>query len=218
MMFLNWLFAMWLAVAPGTSPAVFFASTNAYAGTAVNDATVGTLAWTFTSDAQGAPDNLVAYCASSAYGITNYLKATNFGFSIPGGATISGVQVSVRKGYWLDITVKDSEVKLVKADGTIGSTNKSTGATWPAAPSGASASVVNYGGSSDTWGGDANTDWNDADCGVVLSADFQSGTLNSTAAIVDSVQITITYNTAPGMPRRTVISRAGSITHLRKGA
>lgn len=204
---LNWFFALWLLLTPGTTP-LFFTSASDYAGTGADDATVGTKTWSNPSNITGTSDNIVADIATNSYGITHYLKATNFGFSIPGGATISGVQVAVRKAYWIDIVVKDSEVKLVKADGSIGTTNKSTGATWPLSPSASGASVVNYGGSSDTWGGDAATDWNDVDSGVVIAADFQSGTLNLTSAFVDSIQITVTYNVAPGGPRRTVVSQA----------
>jgi len=210
---LNSLFTLWLLLAPGTTP-MFFTSASANAGTGADDATVGTKTWSNPGNATGASDNLAADVLANSYGITHYLKATNFGFSIPGGATISGVQVSVRKAYWIDITVKDSEIKLVKADGSIGSTNKSTGATWPLSPSVSGASVVNYGGSSDTWGGDANTDWNDADSGVVIAADFQSGTTNLTDAFVDNISITITYNSAPGGPRRTVVSQARALSHV----
>ena len=205
---LNFILSCLLSLSPGTA---WFTSSSAYAGTGANDATVGTLTWSNPSFATGSPDNNVTDVTTNSYGTTKYLKVTNFGFSLPGGVSITGCQVAIKRAYWIDITTKDSAIKLVLADGSIGSTNKSTGATWPLSPTASGASTTTFGGSSDNWGGDANTDWNDVDTGVVISADMSTGTTNSTTAFVDSVQVTLTYNVAPSMPRRTIVSKLRKI-------
>lgn len=65
-------------------------------GTAANNSAVGTRAWTsvnniFTSAA--------SYATATDSGLgtwsTNYLQASNFGFSIPGGSTITGIEVEI---------------------------------------------------------------------------------------------------------------------------
>jgi hypothetical protein len=59
----------------------------------------------------------------------------------------------------------DSEIKIVKSNGSIGSVNKSTGAWWPLTDS-----YVSYGSSSNLWGETwTPTDINDVDFGVVIS-------------------------------------------------
>jgi len=59
----------------------------------------------------------------------------------------------------------DSEIKIVKSNGSIGATNKSVGAAWNTTQA-----YYSYGGSADLWGETwANTDINDIDFGVVLS-------------------------------------------------
>jgi hypothetical protein len=68
-------------------------------GTMVDDATVGTVAWTNPTNA-GASDNSYATIGTSGRcGVFtgHYLKATNFGFSIPVGATITGILVEIER-------------------------------------------------------------------------------------------------------------------------
>lgn len=120
--------------------------------------------------------------------LTHYLKATNFGFAIPVGATINGIEVQIEKKSTLG-TITDSSVKIVKADGSIGSTNKALGTTWPT-----SDTTFSYGGSQDLWGETwAYTDINDSDFGVVLSVSLPMGE----TASVDYVKIIVNYTTAP---------------------
>jgi hypothetical protein len=66
---------------------------------------------------------------------------------------------------------KDYAVKIVKADGTIGSTNKAdTGTNWPS-----SDTYKSYGASNDLWGESwTPADINDADFGAVLSVTYVS--------------------------------------------
>ena len=58
-----------------------------------NDASVGTVAWSNTAFAMSS-DNSYATVADAT---SNYLTLTNFGFAIPGGSTIDGIEISIEK-------------------------------------------------------------------------------------------------------------------------
>jgi len=63
-------------------------------GTATNNASIGTLAWT-------TPGNIVSsndsYATQASKGITNYLSASNFGFAISIPSSIAGIVVEVER-------------------------------------------------------------------------------------------------------------------------
>jgi hypothetical protein len=68
-------------------------------------------------------------------------------------------------------TLQEDSIKIVKADGSIGSSDKSTNATLPS-----SDTYVFYGGSSDLWGETWSvSDINDTDFGVVISIYVDGG-------------------------------------------
>lgn len=130
--------------------------------TGADDATVGSITWVnpgniFSSDGSYATATMTATPS-------HYLKATNFGFSIPTGATILGIKVEIEK---LEAgSVFDNEVKIVKSDGSIGTTDKSNITEWPTTEA-----YTTYGGSSDLWGETwTATDINSANFGAVISA------------------------------------------------
>ena len=64
--------------------------------TLANDNSIGVVAWTNPSNA-GASDNSYATAIPSGTQTTYYLKTTNFGFGIPSGATVSGIEASVER-------------------------------------------------------------------------------------------------------------------------
>src|SRR3990167_6957610 len=97
----------------------------------------------------------------------------------------------------------DSSVKIVKSDGTIGTTNKASGSAWGAE------AYTTYGSSSDLWGETwAYTDINDVDFGVVISTLGQDG--NTPNAEIDHIRITVYYTEAAG---ETSVSQTLSITN-----
>ena len=151
-------------------------------GTAADDATVGTVAWTNPTNAQGAADNSDATCSLSI-ATSHYLKCTNFGFSMPTGATVDGVTVTFhRKGS--SGSPADSTVKLVVGGSFVGN-NKSAGATWPGTYEDKS-----FGGAADLWGATITpSDVNASNFGVGISA--TTGLI--VVANVDSVSITVNY-------------------------
>jgi len=159
-------------------------------GTLADDAAVGAVAWTNPGNAASS-DNAYAVFSSSGVQQSHYLRATNFGFSIPAGATIDGVTVSIERKAGNNTNLRyvvDSVVRLV-VGGTISGDNKAnTGSRWPTSDASAS-----YGGAADQWGLTLSaTDVNGTGFGVVLSA-TSGGSNGSTTGSVDHITITITY-------------------------
>lgn len=154
-------------------------------GTAANDASVGSNDWVSVDNIK-TDDTNYSECYFGFVLNSNYLKATNFGFAIPSGATINGIEVSINK--WCNTSgLEDERVSIVKSDGSIGSTNKGDiGTSWST-----SATVKKYGGSSDLWSETLSyTDINDSDFGIVLQAD-PSGA--GQRARVNYIKITVYY-------------------------
>ncbi len=171
-------------------------------GTMADDAAVGTLTW---ANPDNAKTNNTAYATFNAGYSTaqsHYLKATNFGFAIPSGATIDGVSVSIerRTGYVSGTYGRTTVVKLVKG-GTVSGDNKASATDWPDADA-----VASFGGVSDLWGLTlTDTDINDSTFGVVLSATITNDEeMFLNIGYVDYISITITYTTgAPaGVPKQ----------------
>ena len=139
-----------------------------------------------------ASDNNRATASLSSGNSTRYLKASNFGFNIPKGSTITGIKVEVERSIAGSTSggVKDSEVRIVKSDGTLGSRNYAdTGTSWPVQ---ASESYAAY-NPSDIWGESLSyANINSSNFGVAISA---AATSNRTAQ-VDNIRITVTYTKA----------------------
>jgi hypothetical protein len=165
-------------------------------GTAANDTGIGSASWGATVTGVLADDGTPASITTivSPGQATNYIKATNFGFSIPDGATIDGIVVEWEK--LLDSSSSnaliDHAVRIVKG-GTIGSTDMSSGAAWPT-----SYTFVGHGSSSDLWGETwSAADINSSGFGAALSVRENNGN-DLIAAKVDYVRITVHYTEAAG--------------------
>lgn len=157
-------------------------------GTAASDASVGTLSWSNFNNIMTSNDSRATVTVTSN-NITHYLKATNFGFNVPAGAIIQGITVGIERGRsgGSSGNIRDNEVKLVKSDGSIGSTNKASTTNWVTGES-----YFSYGGPADLWGESwTAADINDPDFGAVLSVVGVSS--NNRVASVDHVRITVTY-------------------------
>lgn len=164
-------------------------------GTAVNDTSIGTQAWDnptniYTSDnvyAGGTNPNSIIY---------NYLKATNFGFTIPSGATIDGIKVEVECNGSPAVSAfpKEYSMKIVKG-GTIDGTNKAnTANTLPQYTD----AYITFGGTTDKWG----LTWTDSDINASnfgfafsVSVDWDKAPV---AVSVDHIRITVYYTEGGG--------------------
>lgn len=159
------------------------------AGAIANDTSVGNVIWNAPGNAS-VSNGSYATASLSSGDRSEYLLASNFGFSIPNGATILGIEVDVeRKASSNTNTVRDNDVRIVHSNGSFGSVNKAHATNWPT-----SEAYATYGASSDLWN---ETDWSasvidDPNFGVVFSAMAFAGA-NPRTASVDDIRITVTY-------------------------
>ena len=162
---------------------------NSTAGTFADDSLVGAIAWTVGSPSSATKSSGLGTSA------THYLKATNFGFAIPTGATIVGIQARINKrGTYSDDgagtiynEVDDQYVRIIKG-GTVQTAQNRPAGVWPS---------VNgdsfHGGSSDLWGQTwTYTDINASNFGLAVTANLYRQ-IASTTAVVNSVQLTVYY-------------------------
>ena len=167
--------------------------------TIVDDSSVGTETWSNPGNAAASDDSRATVTVGAGVTPSHYLKATNFGFAIPAGATINGITVEVELSATQLNRVTDNAVRIVKG-GTIGSTDKSSGTTWPTTEA-----YRTYGGAADLWGETwAYSDINDSTFGFAISCGATgSGTRDGQ---VDHIRITIDYTAGGGstQPPRTM--------------
>lgn len=150
--------------------------------TIVDDATVGTVEWVNPDNAK-ASDNVYAVFTSGGTDISHYLKATNFGFSIPTGATINGILAEVEGkvgafSYYVDgFAVKANVIKTPRFQQGIFTTTEA---------------YIPYGSSSSLWGQAwTAADINDSGFGIAIDTNSGFG------ASIDHIRITV-YYTAGG--------------------
>lgn len=169
-------------------------SATELAGTGASDTGIGAAAWTSPGNIT-AEDSSSASCTASGSDITHGLQATNFGFSIPSGATIDGVVATFRRRYVFGTPV-DYSVRLIKG-GVYTGTDKALGAFWPPA-----FSKDSFGGSTDLWGTTlSDTDVNASNFGVMIQAQDDTGF--SSTFEVDSVEMTIHYTEGGGSGQKS---------------
>jgi len=168
----------------------------AQAGTNAADPAGTGAGWT-NSQNIAAQDNTTASASIAASSDGSALQATNFGFTIPTGSTITGITVKFVR--WASSSspgccIHDLHVQLLK-NGVVGGTDKATSTYWPQAgasgpaPGGAS---VNYGSATDLWG----QTWTPADIDASnFGVQFTPHNYKTSAvtAYADFVQITVNY-------------------------
>ncbi len=179
-------------------------STNS--GTGVNNAAVGSIAWTNPGNitTSGTPYATIPTVAIAT--TTNYLQGSNYGFSIPANAIIDGITLVIRRqtSGTTSPLLQDDRVSLVK-NGLIQPINKAQiNVNWSA-----SLGTATYGGVADNWGiAWTAADINDPTFGVVLSAVNPNTSFNRTAT-VDYMRITVNYS-IPGTLNWYTVSSGGS--------
>lgn len=152
-------------------------------GTLADDATVGTVTWTNPGNAASSNDTYAT--AALSISTSHYLKATNFGFTIPAGATIDGIEVTVEhKGSSLN-RITDNSIRLYKnGTGYVGD-NKAFD-SWSSADE-----VITYGGAADGWNASLSAaDVNDAGFGVGVSA---TTTFSTQTGSIDHITVKVYY-------------------------
>ncbi|MDO8743221.1 MAG: hypothetical protein Q7J30_01510 [Candidatus Azambacteria bacterium] len=175
-------FSSFLLLSPNSVSA---ASVTKSPGTMADDATKGTVAWTNPNNAK-ASDNAYATVTLNAQ-TSHYLKATNFGFSIPTGSIIDGIVVEseVRANVGTGQYGILDYIRIVKG-GTIGSVNKTSEVYDYDSYESTGSSVDQWG---ETWTAE---DINGSGFGMAISND--SG--GSYVTYLDHIRITVYYSDA----------------------
>ena len=159
-------------------------------GASVNDSSFGSVAWT-NADFSLSSDNSNASISISPAAGSQYLKATNFGFSIPANSEIQGIIVEIeKKELAASDNITDARVRIIKG-GSIGTTDKASGIEW-----GTTDAYTTYGNATDLWGEIWNaSDINSPNFGAVIAA----GTSAPTGSVfVDHIRITVHYTSSGG--------------------
>lgn len=145
----------------------------------------------FGSRPWGSPDNIKLADGTFASQLllgtdTSSLLATGFGFSVPGAATVLGVELVVnRKSDASRIT--DTSARLVVAGSAAGA-DRSAGTAWPTV-----AADRSYGGPADLWSlALTPSDVNNSGFGALLQMADITGT--SDTGYVDFMRLTVTYS------------------------
>ena len=175
--------AIYTPAAPASSVVV-----TDFPGSGGNDSTVGTVGWA-AGGGTGAASSILHGAT------TQYLTQTNFGFGIPAGSTIIGIQANItrRQGAGFINSVLDNSVRLIKA-GVVQSVGEhASGVPYPQ-----SDTLLSYGGPTDLWGGTwTPSDIDASGFGVAISATNTSATITA-GAFVDAVTISVYYTLASG--------------------
>ncbi len=146
-------------------------------------------------------NNAYAIAAGSKGTTTQALRATQFGASIPSAAIITGVEMRFERQD--SGSVKDSDVRLLKAGTETGTNKADTGTTWPATDTVSGT----YGSSTDLWGASwIPSDINNSNFGVSIAADNLGGAEN---AAVDHIELKI-YYTLSSSSSRVLLPKASS--------
>jgi hypothetical protein len=158
-------------------------------GTAANLTGVGSLAWTNPSNATASDDVYATNTGAWAY--TNYLKCTNFGFSIPEGSTITGVVAEIECKFPAGLGNQEGSTSKLVVGGSV------TGSGLTATKAPVTEGTISMGGTSGSaglWYATAPTvaQVNASDFGVAVSWGI-NGTLS-----IDLVQVTVHYTTGGG--------------------
>ncbi len=150
---------------------------------AADDSSTGSLEWDVPTGIFAFGGNAAAASGSAAN--THKLQATDFGFAVPVGATITGVTVEITRSEGAFPGTFDAVVRLIKG-GVISGTDNSSPTRWPE-----SFGAATYGG--DLWGlALTPADVNASDFGVNLQATL---TTADAFAFVDAIRVKVNYTT-----------------------
>jgi hypothetical protein len=170
-------------------------------GTVVEDATVGTKAWSLIEGVKVEDGQIAGAPMSGGPVTTKFIKATDYGFALPEGGTgvtIEGVEALIKRGTESGGIV-DADLYLVKG-GAIktATTNKASTNAWPrghADVEGKNATgllTATYGGPTDLWGNTLSP----ADVisnGIGLAFACKTGPSGNGVALIDVMKLRIYY-------------------------
>ena len=192
-------------------------SQSEYAGTAgTKNFHTGNTSWTSASNSTGAADSSYATNAVGHNQTTDSLDSYNFGFSIPGGATINGVSAT-----WTALKTNSNQCSFynpgtyIEAGSTSGAfTANSLNLTALTT----SSATYTTGSSSDLAGLTSqltvsNINSNVENTGITIGAVFESTAVAGATAEVDSLQCTIYYTASSPPPTPTGLAVTNDSTN-----
>lgn len=147
-----------------------------------------TVAWTSPGNA-AAQDDVYASANVTAADVTEYLKATGFGFAIPAGANVDGIQVEVERYASASPNGAEDELVHIVKGGTVQTAaNRATATDWPAGAD--TDTYASSGGPTDLWG----VAWDASDINAAgFGAAIAAVGLASVQVEIDHVRITVYY-------------------------
>lgn len=175
-------YAGYASADPSPTP-VFGIEQTSVAGAAVQDASNGgVLVW----GPPVYPTGETQILGTGGGQLSEYLKTSNFGLSVPVGATVTGIEVRITRAGHSDF-VSDVEVRLAKG-AVIQPANRAIAGPWSS-----SMGPVIYGSPTDLWG----TTWTPAEVNastfsVLLSVEARSW------GLIDEIAVIVFYSTAGG--------------------
>ncbi len=176
---------------PGTAASLAEASTSENAN-----------AWTTPSNigADDATESTITAATYDSPDISELLVASNFGFTIPAGATINGITVEIDHTNVAG-AASDNRVQLAKGTtfaSLVGNNKADLATDWPTA-----STVITYGAANDLWGATwSDTDINASSFAVMLSVQADAA---NTDIGVDYVRVTVNYTPLPANPPTLVV-------------
>lgn len=144
---------------------------------------------------------------------TKYLKCTNYGFTIPVGATILGIRVDLRRLSSANNTIRDNSVRLVR--------NVSGTAVTQASPDRATATMYTtayvveaHGGAADLWSPLVwlPADINSVNFGAAISSIRTSGGAATRTVRVDHMPISVSYSMPSGPHHIRILHDGNGLT------
>lgn len=153
------------------------------AGTVVSDSTIGTVVWTDPNNAKTS-DNAYATATFTEGGESEYLLATNWGFTIPILSRITGINVLVERTKIGTGSIKDNSVRLMY-NGLVKPSERAKPDDWTDKDA-----TATYGAPMDNWYDTASpTTLNHSLFGVGISV----SAVGDVVAGIDSISIQVYY-------------------------
>ena len=139
---------------------------------------------------------------------SRYLYVSNFGFTIPATATITGILTEVKRNYSGGsvggLGVKDSVVQLMDSLGVRIGTNKASNTPWTGI-----STYATYGNSSDLWGATLTpAAINYSGFGVAVMAKNMSASIYT--ADIDHIRVTVYYSNPVGT--KEIMSQSSDVS------
>jgi hypothetical protein len=159
-----------------------------------NSGTTAGASWTNPTNAQ-VTDAVYATCTTNNAPCSSSLSGSTYGFSIPAGATINGITVtlvvhSANNAWSLNNAFGGTGICVTKTAATCAGTSKIDAAAWATTDV-----TLTEGSGADLWG----TTWTASDInatGFGVSINPENGVALSKQAAVDSMLITVTFTPA----------------------